>query len=227
VTIVGVIPAAGYGTRLQPLSRSKEVLPVRGKPVMDHLVERMRVGGCTRLRVVTRPDKEDVITHAASLGAEVVLGRPETVSRSFLVGMDGLDGGDLVLIGFPDSIWEPMDGFRPLVAAVREGCEVALGLFRLPQHELTRSDVVVRGEAGRIEGIDVKPDAPASDWIWGCAAARARTWSGLVDFEWPGGFVDFLCRQGADVRGVELSDSWIDVGTPEALERVHSFARDP
>jgi len=40
--IVGVIPAAGHAIRLQPLSGSKELLEIGGRPVMDYLVERMR-----------------------------------------------------------------------------------------------------------------------------------------------------------------------------------------
>jgi glucose-1-phosphate thymidylyltransferase len=219
VSIVGVIPAAGYATRLQPLVGSKELLPVGGRPVLDHLVERMRAGGATRLRVVTRPEKEDVIAHAESIGAEVVLGYPANVSASFLAGMDGLTGEDVALIGFPDSIWEPVDGYRRLVDAVRAGGEVALGLFRLSLEEAVRSDVVVRDHVGLIERIDVKPATPASDWVWGCAAARIDTWAGMRAFEWPGSYVDALCREGRDVRGVELSEAWLDIGTPEALAR--------
>ncbi len=37
--IVGVIPAAGRATRLQPLSSSKEVQPIGGRPVMDYLID--------------------------------------------------------------------------------------------------------------------------------------------------------------------------------------------
>ncbi len=220
MSIVGIIPAAGYATRLQPLAGSKEVMEVRGKPVMDHLVERMLAGGCDRLRVVTRSEKADVIAHAAELGAEVVLARPETVSASFLAGMAGLADDDIALVDFPDTLWEPTDGFARLVAAVEDGCEAALGLFRIDRAELPRSDVVVRDRDNRIERIDVKPAQPASEWIWGCAAGRASVWSGLGTTAWPGEYLDSLCREGRDVRGLELSESWIDVGTPVTLERV-------
>jgi UTP-glucose-1-phosphate uridylyltransferase len=46
----GVIPAAGNGTRIQPLAFSKELLPVgdrdgeRPKAVSDYLVERLTAG---------------------------------------------------------------------------------------------------------------------------------------------------------------------------------------
>jgi glucose-1-phosphate thymidylyltransferase len=223
VEIVGVIPAAGYATRLQPLAGSKEVLPVRGKPIMDHLVDRMRLGGCTRLRVVTRAEKEDVIAHAGALGAEVVLAHPQSVSESFVAGMVGLDDRDIALIGFPDTLWEPETGYVPLVRAVRDGRDVALGLFRIAPADLSRSDVVVFDERGRISGIDVKPAQPRSAWIWGCAAGRVGTWAGLPRAEWPGGYIDLLCKEGRDVVGFELSDAWLDIGTKDALERAAAF----
>ena len=60
MAIVGILPAAGYAVRLQPLECSKEMLEIGGRPVIDYLVERMRAGGCEELRVVTRPEKQDV-----------------------------------------------------------------------------------------------------------------------------------------------------------------------
>ena len=223
MAIVGVIPAAGYGTRLQPLAGSKEMLPIGGRPVMDYLVDRLRIGGCSQLRVVTRPEKTDVIAHAKELGAEVILGYPPTVSTSFVAGMDGLAHDDIVLIGFPDTLWEPEDGYRQLLHVIERVCDVALGLFRIEPSELRRSDVVVRGGPdGRIAGIDIKPAKPRSEWIWGCAAARVLTLSGLGDVAWPGEYFDLLCKEGRDLRGIPLSDVWLDVGTKAALNRANS-----
>lgn len=213
-----MIPAAGYATRLQPLDCSKEVLPVQGRPVIDHLVERMRAGGATRLRVVTRAEKLDVIEHATAIGAEVVLAAPDTVTDSVLEGLRGLRSDDIVLLGFPDTIWEPADGYVPLVRAVREGCEVALGLFEIDPADLTRSDVLVFGEDGEsIAGIEIKPEAPPSGWIWGCAALRASTAADLGRAAWPGAFFDLLAREGRPLRGIRMSDVWLDIGTHEAL----------
>lgn len=221
--IVGVIPAAGHGTRLQPLECSKEVLTVEGRPMMDYIVERMRAGGCTRLRVVTRPEKEDVVARAKELGAEVVVGYPASVSESFIAGMRGLASQDIVLVGFPDTVWEPKDGYLPLVHAVDGRCEVALGLFRIDPSDLPRSDVVVLDEDGAVLRIDVKPQEPQSEWIWGCAAARVRTLADLERSEWPGEYFDLLCREGRSVLGLPLSDIWLDMGTKEALARVASL----
>ena len=217
--IVGIVPAAGHATRLQPLVSSKEVLSIHGRPVMDYLVDRMRAGGCTRFRVVTRRQKTDVIAHSKELGAEVVLADPATVSESVWAGISDLGPETVVLLGFPDTIWEPEDGYRVLVDAVDEGNDVALGLFRIDPTDLPRSDVVVTDERGMVSGVHVKPATPASDRIWGCAAARVEALHALPTSRSPGEHFDRLCNEGRKVRGIPLSDRWIDVGTTVALER--------
>jgi glucose-1-phosphate thymidylyltransferase len=216
-TIVGLIPAAGYATRLQPLPCSKEILPIDGRPVMDYVIDRMRIAGCTEVRVVTRAEKTDVIAHADEIGATVVLAQPTTPSESFVAGMAGLAPEDVVLIGWPDTLWEPEDGYVPLVQAVEEGREIALGLFQTP--DLERSDVLSFDGSGRITGIHIKPTEPPSTWIWGCAAARMRALTGLEREEWPGSFFNSLCQNGMDLYAVRLSDVWLDIGTKEALEQ--------
>jgi glucose-1-phosphate thymidylyltransferase len=216
MALVGVIPAAGYATRLQPLPCSKEMLQIRGRPVMDYVVERMRHTDC-ELRVVTRPEKEDVIAHAKELGATIVLGYPTTTSESFAAGMEDLAPEDIVLIGWPDTLWEPEDGYVQLIEAVEEGHEIALGLFETP--DLERSDVLSFDESGRITGIHIKPADPPSTWIWGCAAARLRALAGLERKEWPGAFFNSLCQKGVELYALRLSDVWLDIGTREALER--------
>ena len=172
--IVGVVPAAGHATRLQPLRSSKEVQPISGRPVMDYLVKRLHRGGCAEVRVVTRPEKLDVIENARRHGAVVIEARPATPAASLLAGLDGLDDRDVVAFGFPDSIWEPNDGFRGLVKLVEEGADLALGLFRTANVE--RPDVVeVVGPATalRITRIDVGSLAPPPTSS-GAAPSRAR-----------------------------------------------------
>jgi len=213
--IVGVIPAAGWATRLQPLDCSKEMLVVGGRPVIDHLFERMSAGGAEEIRVVTRPAKRDVVDHAQDLGARLVLGEPTSVAQSLSLGIaGGLGPDDIVLFGFPDTLWEPPDGFGRLVAELGDD-DAALGLFGSP--DLERSDVVVLAEDGTVAGIAVKPAVPPSTLIWGCAAIRRRALEGLERHVEPGHLLDELARAGR-VRGVRLSDSWLDIGTRDALE---------
>ncbi len=214
MAIIGLVPAAGYGTRLQPLERSKEMCIAGGRPVMDYLIERMRMAPCDDLRVVTRPEKTDVVVNARRHGAEVVEARPATLGESVLAGSSGLSPDDVVLLGFPDSIWEPLDGYRALLQLLEAGFEVGLGLFRAK--DLSRYEPVALADGGRVRGIEFKPKRPSSEWLWGCAAVRVRALSGLEGFTEPGIYFDSLCASGV-VGGTRLSERYLDIGTHEGL----------
>jgi dTDP-glucose pyrophosphorylase len=210
---VGVVPAAGYATRMQPLTGSKEMYLIQGRPVMDYLIDRMERAECDDIRVVTRPEKADVIAHADQRNLSIVPAYPSSVSESLLAGLDGTDPDDVILFGFPDTIWEPPDGFLRLLARL-EGYEVALGLFLGTEPE--RSDVVGFTTSGLVTSIDVKPGNPTTNWIWGCAAARRRALDALVDDPEPGVVFGYMSLR-AEVVGVTLSASFVDIGTHEAL----------
>ena len=217
------MPAAGYATRLQPIEGSKEVYPIAGKPVMDYLVERMRAAGCSDIRVVTRPEKTDVIRHATAQGLRVVETYPESVSDSLLAGLFEVAEDTVVIFGFPDTIWEPRDGFSRLTAALTAECDVALGIF-LGQ-EPQRSDVVVLDGSGRVTQIQVKPETPRSRLIWGCCAARAGVLEAMKGVDEPGHYFNSILHDRR-VVGVHLSDDFIDIGTRERLEKLARSA-DP
>ena len=52
--MVGLIPAAGEGTRLYPFSRAvpKEIYPLLGKPVIEHAVENLCMGGIHKIFLI-------------------------------------------------------------------------------------------------------------------------------------------------------------------------------
>lgn len=220
--VVGVIPAAGLATRLQPLDGSKELLPVLGRPVLEHLLERMRLAEPDEIRVVTRPEKHDVIEHSRRLGLTVIEGRPPTAAESIALAVEGLSANDVVLIGFPDTVWDPVDGY-PRILPTLELADVVLGLFPATDDEqLRRSDVVVLGEDRNVARVEVKPEMPGSRLIWGIAAARAHSLGGLRGREHPGDLFGDLCANGMAIAAVELGGSFLDVGTPEALREIQA-----
>ena len=186
---------------------------------MDYLIDRMRAAECDDIRVVTRPEKTDVVDHALSQDLTIVRARPSSVSESLLAGLEGTCPDDLILIGFPDTIWEPVDGFVRLVKALGS-YKLALGVFR--GSEPQRSDVVELGPAGLVSSVTVKPLNPRSDWIWGCAVARRSALDDLTADPEPGNVFDSMSAAG-DVIGVVL-ESFVDVGTPQALR---SYVSDP
>jgi UTP-glucose-1-phosphate uridylyltransferase len=117
----GVIPAAGNGTRIQPLAFSKELLPVgsrlddgveRPKAVSEYLVERLILGGADKLCFVISPGKSDILQYygAGVGGADTAFvvqpraaGLCDAIFRAApLVGPD-----EPVAVGLPDTVWFP------------------------------------------------------------------------------------------------------------------------
>src|SRR5205085_4421690 len=75
----GIVPAAGAGSRIQPLAFSKELLPVGSRvdheaehprAVSEYLVERMIAGGATKICFVISPGKSDIVAYWGAGGDE-------------------------------------------------------------------------------------------------------------------------------------------------------------
>jgi glucose-1-phosphate thymidylyltransferase len=214
--VVGIVPAAGRAERLQPLAGSKEVQSVRGRPVLTYIVERMRCAPCSEIRVVTRPEKRDVVELARGLGADVVEGRPATLSASLLLALDGLTPEDVALAGFPDTLWEPVDGYARMLGRLGYPVDVVLGLFQFAEPE--RSDVVEPDSEGLVKRVHSRPIRPSSNLVWGCLAARVGALADLRPEEELGRYLDRLARDGR-VSGIRLQGELVDIGTPASFSR--------
>jgi NDP-sugar pyrophosphorylase family protein len=201
---------------------SKEIIPVAGRPIMNHLVERIRLVQPDSIRIVTRAAKSDVIANARRLDLDVVLADTVSTSHSIAVGISDLRSEDTVLIGFPDSTWEPLEGFEMLMSHLEPSVDAVLGLFTV--REPQRADVVVLDSAARVTRILVKPTRAPSPLIWGCAVARRHALVGIESSVHPGEHFDQLGKKGL-VLGVPLSDRFFDIGTPQAIEFL-SLRRD-
>ncbi len=80
--MLGIIPAAGAGSRIQPLAFSKELLPVGGRldgtierprAVSEYLVDRMRIAGATKICFVIGAGKSDILEYYSQLeGASAI-----------------------------------------------------------------------------------------------------------------------------------------------------------
>lgn len=218
--IVGVVPAAGLGTRLPNRTTSKELVELAGEPVIEQLVRRLETGGCDRVIVVTRPEKEDVCEYAASRDLELVQARPASAGESVSLGVAQCAEGDIVAFGFPDTIWSPESGFRALVELVAAGAQVALGVFESAEPE--SADSVELDDDGRVARIAIKSPTPPTRLVWGCAAGRAEALRPLANTGHPGELFQAM-TQSAALPAVRLGRI-IDIGTPAALTAAR---RDP
>src|SRR3712207_4170275 len=161
----GIIPAAGAGTRIQPLAFSKELLPVgsrregdveRPRAVSEYLVERMVRAGADTICFVISPGKSDILEYygATAYDAHVcytVQPSPAGLCDALFRALPFIPPDETIVVGLPDTIWFPEDALRALP-------DDRLAFLLFPVQNPQVFDVVVTDERGRVDEIQVKPD---------------------------------------------------------------------
>lgn len=224
----GVIPAAGKGSRIQPLAFSKELLPVgsrlydgseRPLAVSEYLVERMIDAGATKICFVVSPGKTDILEYYGGkvYSADVcytVQTEPLGLCDALFRALPFLPDGEQVLFGLPDTVWFPQDGFRYL-----EDDVLSFLLFPVDRPELF--DAVVTDDLGRVREIQVKQPDAATRWVWGAFKMPVRVFDelhrlwlerGKAD-EYLGTLVNAWLGRGGKALGVHAGERYVDVGT--------------
>jgi glucose-1-phosphate thymidylyltransferase len=230
----GIIPAAGSGTRIQPLACSKELLPVgcrvegtveRPKAVSEYLVERMILGGADKLCFVISPGKSDILEYYTRRYdsihlAYVVQPRPAGLCDALFRAGPIVKSDEPVLIGLPDTIWFPEDGFRALA-------DDALSFLLFPVDHPEFFDAVLSDEDGRVREIQVKRSDAESSWIWGAFKMPGATFQSLFQLwcerqrqdEYVGTLINAYLSRGGVAFGVRAGNSYVDVGTVAGYRR--------
>jgi glucose-1-phosphate thymidylyltransferase len=223
----GVIPAAGRGSRIQPLAFSKELLPVGSRSdagmdrpcaVSEYLLERLLLGGADKICFVISPGKSDILEyfgdHYSSAQIAYVVqphatGLCDAVFRAATVAGDRED----IVVGLPDTVWFPKSALSALPDA-----ELSFLLFPVERPEFFDA-VVLDGD--RVTEIQVKRANAASNWIWGAFKMSAsgfrdlhRLWRerGCRD-EYFGTLVNSYLASGGVGIGIKAGESYVDVGT--------------
>jgi dTDP-glucose pyrophosphorylase len=241
----GIIPAAGSGTRIQPLAFSKELLPVgsrfdgateRPRAVSEYLIDRMRRCGAGKICFVISPGKSDILEYyGAGNGAVdisyVVQPRPHGLCDAIFRAAPLIHPDEGVAIGLPDTIWFPEDGLCAL-----PDDRLAFLLFPVEHPEFF--DAVVADEEGHVEEIQVKSRAARSSWIWGAFRMPGHVFHDLHALwcereksdEYFGTLINEWISRGGEAAGVRAGSAYVDVGTlngyREAI-RVLSAHGDP
>src|SRR5215212_4550782 len=175
----GIVPAAGLGSRIQPLAFSKELLPVGSRldngverpcAVSEYLVERMIRGGADKICFVISPGKSDIMEYyGAGYGdaiiAYVVQPQASGLCDAIFRATPLIPPDEPVMVGLPDTIWFPETALAAL-----PNDRLAFLLFPVEHPEFF--DAVVLDEAGRVCEIEVKQPGARSRWIWGAFRCR-------------------------------------------------------
>jgi len=240
--VLGVVPAAGAASRLQPLAFSKEMLPVgsafdergaeRPKAVSEFLVERMIYAGADRICIVLSPEKTDIIPYyarhrAAERFCYVVQEQPRGLCDALFRAVRVMRDDDEILIGLPDTVWFPLSGFSLLPQG-----ELAFLLF--PVDEPSRFDAVLARD-GAVTEIQVKYEHPDTNLVWGAFRMPARVFRELHELwlepergdEYIGTLVNEYLRRGGRALCVPAGERYFDVGTVDGYRAAIDALRPP
>lgn len=224
----GVIPAAGRGTRIQPLAFSKELLPVgsrvdRGSErpcaVSEYLADRMVRGGADKLCFVISPGKSDILgyygdKYCGTPVAYVVQPQAAGLCDAIFRAAPLIGAHEAVLVGLPDTIWFPEDGLTALA-------DDSLSFLLFPVERPELFDAVVMENERQVREIQVKSPTAASNWIWGAFRMPGHVFHDLRALwltrqsqdEYVGTLVNAYIEAGGSVTGVKAGRAYVDVGT--------------
>ena len=145
--------------------------------VSEYLVERMICGGADKLAFVIGPGKSDILDYyGAGYGERHGRLCRAAAARRALRRDLPRRAADLddepVLVGLPDTVWFPENGFAALP-------DDRLVVPAVPGRAPGFFDAVLMDEAGRVQEIEVKRPGDASRWIWGAFKMPARVFHEL------------------------------------------------
>jgi glucose-1-phosphate thymidylyltransferase len=242
--VKAVILAAGYATRLYPLTldRPKHLLEVGGRPILELLLDRLPSAEFEAIYVVTNakfaPHFRD---WAAAYRENVVVVDDGTSSEEDRLGAIGdLElvierehiANDL-LVAAGDSIFtERLDGF---VQFAREREAAVTAVYDVGDLEAMKrlSSIAVDSDS-RVISFEEKPERPTSTLAGIALYFYPRPILPLVaqylaegnDPDQPGRFVGWLYRR-LPVYGWRVPGRWFDIGTPDTLAEAESLLEAP
>lgn len=239
-----VILAAGYATRLYPLTldRPKALLPVGGRPIVDHLLERLADVELERIFLVTNSKFAGAFGEWASGrdGTPVQIVDDGTTHEETKLGAIGdldltiragaIDDDLLVLAG--DNLFS--ESLAPFAAFGRAKGAPALGVYDVGDLEaIKRYSTIELADDDRVTYLEEKPERPRSTLTGIALYFYPRSALGLVreylesgyNPDQPGRLVQWLYPR-VPVYAWRVPGRWYDVGSKETLaEADRAFTR--
>ena len=237
-----LILAAGYATRLRPLTDSvpKMLLPLAERPMLDYLLDRIReVREIEEIHLVTNAQfaplfrdwaPDDVTVHDdGTTSNEDRLGAIGDIALT--IERAGLQGADLLVVAGDNLIGYSLADFATFR---REKDGSAIAVHEVEDRELLpQYGIVELDEDDRVVSFEEKPAEPKSN----LAATAAYLYRG-ADLERlgeyleegnapdaPGNFAAWL-HQRAPLYGYRISGEWHDIGDLSQLLAADNLLRE-
>ena len=244
-----IIPIAGFGTRLLPLTARlpKALVPVAGKPMIDYAVNEAKKIGVTELLIICSPEqlrfKQEILnTIPPRIKTRFkIQPRPNGNAVALLKGKSWIAGENVLLVLYPDDILtlgaELMKEARTLAAKTNSP---VLILDRIPWTKVSHYGVVglkkKPGKYREITNIVEKPDtgkAPSNFTVVGHYAIPGTFWKYIVKLcseklppnsrEY--GLTDALrmhLQNGGKIYGIEVRGKRFDCGSHLGLKKANT-----
>ena len=226
------ILAAGKWTRMKELTRElpKPLLPLEGKPLLEHVLDRLRTAGTTEVLLV--------IGHMGELIRDAFRAYPLTIkyvvqetvtgtARAALLARD-FAGSDPFLLTYADILTEPAD-YANMWRIVEEdpATEAVVGVKWVDDPFQGAAVYVQEGSEDVVSRIQEKPPKGTSTTHWNSSGQyifRPSIFEELEqvplssrgEYELTSAIEQFVA-QGRRVRMYALAGAWRDVGRPEDL----------
>lgn len=228
-----IVLAAGYATRLYPLTldRPKPLLPVGGRPMLEHILERLAPIGIDTTYVVTNskfaPQFEDWAT-----GRDVEVVDDGTATEEDRLGAIGDLGlvleraaidDDLIVVAGDNLFDRDLDGFGELA---REKQAPALAVYDVGDlGEMRKYGAVEVDDDDRVVGFEEKPADPRTTLAALALYHYPRAALPLVrryldegnNPDQPGRLIAWLHTR-TPVYAWRFEGRWYDIGSQETLE---------
>ncbi|WP_420137188.1 nucleotidyltransferase family protein [Sphingomonas sp.] len=227
-----MVLAAGLGKRMRPLTatRPKPLVEVAGKPLLDHVLDRLRAAGIQRVVVNVHylPDSVEAHLSAQSTGMEILI----SDERDLLLETGGgvtralpLIEDETFLIVNSDNLWvdgpidairllahrwdeERMDALLLVVPLAQAHCHGGTGDFRMdPMGRLTRR----------------APGKPAPFVYTGVQIVSRRLFRDAPDGSFSLNVLWNRAIAEQRVYGLVHEGLWFDVGTPPAIAKTEAI----
>ena len=235
----GLILAAGYGTRLYPLTldRPKPLVKVGGQTILERLLKKFEeIEACDEVYIVTNDKFYEMLVKWAkgrSFSVDITVVNDKTTSNETRLGAIGdinlvfeeQKPADDILIVAGDNLFE--FDIKDFVSFAGKKAKFSVALFDVNDKKLAQKyGIVSLDSTMKVDAFEEKPAEPkstlASTGIYYFPKGKLDMMTDYMKTDLikdqPGNFVKWIAEED-EVYGYVFNEGWYDIGDKISLEK--------